>query len=130
MFERNKWTWTWTLTGWKVKRKCTYLWALFTEAYRGLHLFCYDLYFVILFVVLSTYKLIYRFIYPNILHCIEVSLYNLNHFIVIGQFTCYLLCRLLFIYREKWWHIEQWKGIHYRNVDLHMFSFLGNILRK
>lgn len=60
------------------------------EAYRGLHLLWYNLY-VMLFIVLSKYKLLCRFIYANILRCTEVSLHNLNHFYVNDQFSCHLL---------------------------------------
>lgn len=45
------------------------------EAYRDLHLMCYNLYIVILFIVVSTYKLfvLCSFIYANILHSGEFT---------------------------------------------------------
>lgn len=55
----------------------------FMEAYRAIHLqLLLNLYIVILCIVYSTYKLLCRFIHPNILHCIEVSLHNLFHFLL------------------------------------------------
>lgn len=50
------------------------------------------LYIFKLLIVLSTNRLIlkFRFIYQNICDCMEVSLNNLNHFIAIDQFSCYL----------------------------------------
>lgn len=47
-----------------------------------------------LFIVLLTYNLLCRILMHIFLHCIEVSLYNLNHLIIMDQFSCNLLYRL------------------------------------
>lgn len=130
----KKWSLDWILNLRIEAFTCLFI----TEAFRTLHLYNDILLYVL------TYSI---FILSNILYCMEMSFHELDHLIIIDQFSCYLQYRIEKIKsfsqsRKKCWHrnknlnnivISTWICFHFfytycKNIIAKFTAYLASVL--